>query len=135
MFGGCLAPGLLRGCWQGRWWGWGWLTSACTGWTPESDAHLVVTPGTSRADERLTLQLQGVASGTPVTVSVTSNDDEPVAFSARAAFTVGEAGALTPAASATPSGTAPATTVGTDQSGDPTLTASRPGLPSPLPPY
>ena len=100
------------------------LTSACTGSTPESDAHLVVTPGTSRADERLTLQLQGVSSGTPVTVGVTSNDDESVAFTARAAFTVGDAGALTPATSATPSRTAPATTVGTDQSGDPTLLIS-----------
>jgi hypothetical protein len=55
-----------------------------------------------------------------VTVSVTANDDEPVGFSARAAFTVGDAGTLTPSSSAT----APATTVGTDQSGDPTLLIS-----------
>ena len=48
--------------------------SACTQSTPETTARLVVTPATSRADEPVALQVQGVAAGTEVAVTVSAPD-------------------------------------------------------------
>lgn len=100
----------------------GSATGACTGSSPSADARLSVTPAASRSDEAVALRLQGVESGTAVTVSVTSTDREPVVFSARGSFTVSDGGVLTPAAP-TPSPTTPAATVG-PSGGDATLLIS-----------
>lgn len=91
--------------------------SACTQSSVETTARLVVTPATSRADEPVALQVQGVPGGTEATVTVAATDSAGLAWTASAPFTVGAGGALTP--SSTP-GDSASNTAAPPVSRDPT---------------
>lgn len=99
--------------------------SACTRSTVETTARLVVTPATSRADEPVALQAQGVAGGTDATVTVAATDSTGLAWTASAPFTVGAGGALTPSAPAAGSSSDTTPPTAPPVSSDPTALIAR----------